>query len=248
MKATLEVPIDCLQAAQIAAPYADRLELCEDLSSEGWSPTVQLVRAVRHATSTTIVAMIRPRVAGAITELIPQAFHATTAVMQASLREIDLYAKAGAHSVAIGLIDGDGHIDIDACTRLRDAALQHNLVVAFLRTFDLLSDRSRGVRDLTALGITRVVTAGVRGWNADALPLLQRIEVIREDMRSAHDEALRRSCTAVEIVAAGGVRSHNAHAWLQATPHVHASCRSGHKMDDAEITLLHRAAHASQSI
>jgi len=238
MHTTLEVPVDSLAAAEIAAPFAERLELCDDLASEGWSPSVELVRSIRAITRTGLVAMIRPRTSDAMRELVPAAFRATPAVMEASLREIDAYAKAGADSVAIGVLDGDGHVDMPACTRLRDAALQHGLVVAFLRTIDLAADRARAMRDLTALRFTRVVTAGVYGWDASVRTLQERVAVIAEDIRVTRDEAKRLGCNPVEVVPGGGVRSSNARAWLAVSPHLHASCRRGANIDRDEVIAL----------
>ncbi|NDG63004.1 MAG: hypothetical protein EBY29_05995 [Planctomycetes bacterium] len=43
MKPILEVPVDSIAGAMMAAPFADRLELCDDLSSEGWTPTITAV-------------------------------------------------------------------------------------------------------------------------------------------------------------------------------------------------------------
>ncbi len=238
MHTTLEVPVDSLAAAEIAAPFAERLELCDDLASEGWSPSIELVRSIRAITRTGLVAMIRPRTPDAVRELVPAAFRATPAVMEASLREIDAYAKAGADSVAIGVLDGDGHVDVSACTRLRDAALQYGLVVAFLRTIDLATDRARAMRDLTALRFTRVVTAGVRGWDASVRTLPERVAAIAEDIRVTHDEAMRLGCKPVEVVSGGGVRASNARAWLAVSPHLHASCRRGTHIDRDEVIAL----------
>lgn len=238
MHTTLEVPVDSLAAAEIAAPFAERLELCDDLASEGWSPSIELVRSIRAITRTGLVAMIRPRTPDAVRELVPAAFRATPAVMEASLREIDAYARAGADSVAIGVLDGDGHVDVSACTRLRDAALQHGLVVAFLRTIDLATDRARAMRDLTALRFTRVVTAGVRGWDASVRTLPERVAVIAEDIRVTRDEAMRLGCKPVEVVPGGGVRASNARAWLAVSPHLHASCRRGAHIDRDEVIAL----------
>jgi len=238
MHTTLEVPVDSLAAAEIAAPFAERLELCDDLASEGWSPSIELVRSIRAITRTGLVAMIRPRTPDVVRELVPAAFRATPAVMEASLREIDAYAKAGADSVAIGVLDGDGHVDMTACTRLRDAALQHGLVVAFLRTIDLAADRARAMRDLTALRFTRVVTAGVYGWDASVRTLQERVAVIAEDIRVTRDEAKRLGCNPVEVVPGGGVRSSNARAWLAFSPHLHASCRRATNIDRDEVIAL----------
>lgn len=242
---TLEVPVDSLEAARIAAPFADRLELCDDLSSEGWSPTVELVRAVRNAVDierTALVAMIRPRVVGAPTSLDVAGFTATPAIVDASLREIDRFAEAGATSVAIGVLTPEGHVDVDACRRMRDVALGHGMVVAFLRTFDLLVDRAHGMRAITELGLTRVVTAGVLGWNAAVRSIEERVTVLADDARVASEAAAPLGQRPVEVVPGGGVRAANAPLFLRASPHLHASCRPARGkagvIDRDELTAL----------
>jgi copper homeostasis protein len=233
---TLEVPIDSVAAARVAAPFADRLELCSDLASEGWTPDVALVREVRAIVDparTSIVAMIRPRLPGMSTALDVAAFTATPAVVEASRREIDASARAGADSVAIGLLRADATIDLEACAALRDHARGFGLVVAFLRTFDLLADRARGMRDLAALGVTRVVTAGVRGWDASVATLDERLATLGADVRDA-----ARAGSAIEIVPGGGVRASNAVAFLRVSPHLHASCRRDGEISTDELSAL----------
>ena len=175
MQRTLEVPIDSLAAADIAGPLADRLEVCSDLASEGWSPDPWLVRAIRARTKATVVAMIRPRVGGAIASLGAEAFRCTPVLLDACLREIDALARAGAHSVAIGPLAGTTGIDHHACTRMLQVARGHGLSVSFLRTFDLLPDRDAAMRDVVSLGFDRLLTAGVLGWDASVRPLQARM-------------------------------------------------------------------------
>ena len=241
MLRTLEVPLDSLDSAVLAAPFATRLELCDDLASEGWTPTPELIRSVRNRIDTdrtTIVSMIRPRSANNSASLDVAAFTTTPRILEDSLREIDASAKAGAHSVAIGLLTPDGFVDMDACRQMRDAALQHGMVVAFLRTFDLLTDRVRGMHDITALGVTRVVTAGVLGWDQSVLTLEQRLEVLANDAREATAAATIHGITPVEIVPGGGVRASNAAAFLGVSPHLHASCRRNGAISADELREL----------
>lgn len=238
---TLEVPLDSLDAALLAAPFADRLELCDDLPSEGWTPTPSLIRAVceRIDTSrTSIVSMIRPRSANLSPHLDVAAFTTTPRILADALREIEASAKAGAHSVAIGLLTPDGFVDMEACARMRDVAREHGLIVAFLRTFDLLSDRARGMDDITALGMTRVVTAGVLGWDQAVLTLPQRLAVLVADVQCAAQAAVKHGATPVEVVPGGGVRASNAAEFLSVSPHLHASCRRDGAISDAELQSL----------
>jgi len=241
MTRTLEVPLDSLDAAILAAPFADRLELCDDLQSEGWTPTPALIAAASERidpTRTTIVSMIRPRSAHNSAALDVAAFTTTPRILEDSLREIEASAKAGAHSVAIGLLTADGQVDMEACARMRDVARDHGMIVAFLRSFDLLADRRRGMDDITALGMTRVVTAGVLGWDASVLTLPERLAVLAEDVRHAEAAALAYATTAVEVVPGGGVRAANAHDFLAVSPHLHASCRRGGAISAAELAAL----------
>jgi len=233
---TLEVPVDTIEAARLAAPFADRLELCHDLASEGWTPRTELVREARAAvegTACIVVAMIRPELPGARRELDVAAFVATPKVLAASLAEIEACAKAGAHSVAVGALTPGGEIDLEACGRMKALADELGLVAAFLRTFDLVADRARAMRDLSALGFVRVVTAGVSGWDASVRTLPERIATLAADVARAEAHA-----PTVEVVPGGGVRAANADAFLAVSPHLHASCRRDGRISREELAAL----------
>ena len=251
---TLEVPVDSLESAVLAAPFATRLELCDDLSSEGWTPKSSLIERVRAAVATHLVAMIRPRFADSPLTLTVESFMATKRVMDASTQEIKAAAATGANSVAIGLLKADGHVDMNACGELAELARSLKLEVAFLRTFDLLRDRARGMRDITALGMKRVVTAGVLGWDAAAATIEQRLAVLRNEslnaqvaanvnsatrMKSGADIKKAGACDPVQIVPGGGVRASNAAQFMSVSPHLHASCRRDGIFNIDEIRLLH---------
>lgn len=250
MRRTLEVPLDSLEAAVLAAPFADRLELCDDLPSEGWTPAPTLIRAVKDridTSRTSIVSMIRPRSASNSAALDVAAFATTPKILEDSLFEIEASAKAGADAVAIGLLTHDGFVDLDACARMRDVARDHGMIVAFLRTFDLLTDRQRGMDDITSLGMTRVLTAGVLGWNAAVLTVPQRLTVLASDVRNAAASAKIRGVTPVEVVPGGGVRASNAKEFLSVSPQLHASCRRDGVISGAELRELREVLSAPAS-
>ncbi len=250
---TLEVPVDSLESAVLAAPFSTRLELCDDLPSEGWTANMRMVEYIRSVVDTHLVAMIRPRFADSPLTLTVESFMATKRVMDASKEEIRAAAAAGANSVAIGLLQANGNIDMNACGELAELARSLKLEVAFLRTFDLLRDRARGMRDITALGMKRVVTAGVLGWDAAAATVEQRLAVLRNDsvnakaaadvnfatrMKSGAEIKNVGACTPVEIVPGGGVRASNAAQFMSVSPHLHASCRRGGVIHLQELQQL----------
>ena len=238
---TLEIPIDSIEGARLATPFATRLEVCHDLSTEGWTPKMELVRACREAvegTQATIVAMIRPEFPGCRRELDVAAFATTPKLLDLSLREIESAAAAGAHSVGVSLLTPDGFVDMEANAKLIAHARDFGLVVAFLRTYDLLVDRARGMRDLSALGFTRFITAGVLGWDASIATLDERVAVVKQDVENAALEAKRVGRAPIEVIPGGGVRGANARRWLAISPHLHASCRRDGVIARAELEHL----------
>lgn len=251
---TLEVPVDSIESVECAVHYADRIELCDDLATEGWTPTPALVRGARARSDAQpqgrrpcIVAMIRPRLPDSTLALDAAAFVATDRVVAESEREIAACIDAGAHEIAIGLLDAQGHIDLPACARLRDASLSRGASVAFLRVFDLLADRVRGWSDIAALGIGRVLTAGVHGWDAGVASIAERTRVIAADIEVAElacavrATASPRSIDRIAIAAGGGVRAANASSFLRVTPNLHASCRVAGRICANELSALRQS-------
>lgn len=242
---TLEVPLDSVESAEMAAPHADRIELCDDLATEGWTPCEALVRAARRLSDACpagarprIVAMIRPRLPESTLSLDAAAFTATPRVLAASLADIARAADAGAHEVAIGLLDVGARIDRTACAHMRDAALSCGLGVAFLRVFDLMPDRARGWRDVAALGIGRVLTAAVYGWDASIASVPERVQVLQRDLECAQSAARDAGVGPIAVAVGGGVRASNAPAFLAVTPHLHASCRVQGAISAVELAAI----------
>jgi copper homeostasis protein len=244
MNPVLEVPIESLEGALASLPFADRLEVCDDLSTEGWTPDPALVRSVRGAIDAggrpgaRVVAMIRPRVPGAVVAPVLEAFLSTPIVVDACQREIESMARAGAHDVAIGLLRSDASIDVEAMERLAGSARALGLGVAFLRTLDLVRDRDRAMRDLVDLGMERVVTAGVLGWDASVATVGSRVDRLMRDALAAAVHATARGARAVTIVPGGGVRSSNASEFMRVSCDLHSSCRVGGALDAAEGRAL----------
>ena len=114
----LEVPVDTVESALLAAPHADRLEVCADLSGEGWTPEDSVLKdivrlAPQHRTR--VISLIRPYVSPIEGELEAHHFLASKEIMDASLASIEYAGKVGAHGVAIGLLNADGSIDHNSC-------------------------------------------------------------------------------------------------------------------------------------
>ena len=85
-KPTLEIPIDTLGAARFSAAKTDRLEVCADLASEGWTPSLEFLQSVVDAVAdqaTEVVSLIRPRLADQPVGLEAHHFLASPAILAA---------------------------------------------------------------------------------------------------------------------------------------------------------------------
>ena len=238
---TLEVPVDSLESARHAVGFVDRLEVCSDLETEGWTPDLELLREVVDLVgsgTTGVVALIRPRLGTSGTGREIGDFVADDECLEASLADIESAADAGADSVAIGPLLPDGRIDRDACSKLVAQAHRRGLSVSFLRTIDLAPDREEAIRTLAGTGVVRVLTAGIHGWETEASPLELRAETCAEDVLRAASIARELGRAPLDIMIGGGIRSTNATGFLRRTPHLHSSCRREGCFDREELLDL----------
>ncbi|MFM7810028.1 MAG: hypothetical protein ACKPEA_19190, partial [Planctomycetota bacterium] len=87
----------------------------------------------------------------------------------------------------------------------------------------------------------RLLTAGVPGWNASVHPLSERLAGVADTISIANATCARLGRPTLQVMPCGGVRALNAAAWLQITPHLHASCRRGTWLDVQEARDLRAA-------
>ena len=240
----LEVPVDNLESASLAAPHADRLEVCADLSSEGWSPEYDVLKSVVDLKShhdIQVISLIRPEISPVEHTLEAKHFVATKESMDASIASIEHAGEVGANGVAIGILNPDGSIDHQSCGRLIECARRNTLEVSFLRVFDLTPDRSAAIRILTNIGVDRILTTGMRGWNIDDVRVERRIETLKRDIHTAQQSATSQDRTPVMIMPGGGIRSSNVRDFASISPSVHSSCRGEHGFDVNELIAIKNA-------
>ncbi|MBL7925220.1 MAG: hypothetical protein JNL88_13540 [Bacteroidia bacterium] len=127
-----------------------RLELCEEYTCGGLSPSPDFFHAARRAFPNDIFVMIRPR---------PGNFIYTEAEFSAMLRAADAYKRAGANGFVSGFFDAGGNIHRDQLRRFVEAC--HPLPLTFHRSFDQLSDWSHGLDLLIDVGCRRLLSSGM---------------------------------------------------------------------------------------
>ena len=193
MRLLLEAVVETVDAARAAEHAgAGRLELCAQLSEGGVTPPAGLVTAVLERVSIPVFVMVRPR---------PGDFVYSEAEIAAARHGVAAMRMRGAHGIVLGVLRGDGRVDVDRTRSLVECA--GGLPVTFHRAFDATPDQGAALEDALAAGATRVLTAGGTGTALDGVDRLAAL--------------VRQGGSRVTIVAGGGVRAHNVRAIVAGT-------------------------------
>ena len=246
--ATLEVPIDTVEVAHQTIGRVDRLEVCSDLGTEGWTPELELFQRVvelAKPAGTQVFALIRPRIGKIIDGSDLKDFEMSPARIDASLTSIDRLAAAGADGIAIGPLLPDGRIDRAASSQLAERARSNDLAVSALRSFDLVPDRERTLEFLDEIGVVRILTTGSDRWEIDSNSHAARIRRLSDDVGICRRLAEASDRNPIEVMSGGGVRSSNADQFLAVSPHLHSSCRRRGEFDREELDQLLRRMKAA---
>ncbi len=221
----LEIAVDNLTEALLAARHADRLELCAELDRHGMTPSTELVSSVVAGVTIPVFALVRESDGYA-------ADRSTLGAMNRSARRV---AAAGASGIVIGVLTRRGEIDTSACREIIDAARagRADVQIAFHRAFDDAVDPRAAIEALAVLGVSHTLCAGAPGLDHSTRAIPARLAAIAQ----ARDLAAGR----VGIVACGGVRSWNAREFAAASGSwVHSSCRVHERFDESQAHELAR--------
>lgn len=195
--------METLANAEIAARGgADRIELCAGLADGGVTPSLGLLHEVLASVAIPVHCMIRPRGGD---------FCYSGGEIRAMERDIGLAREAGAAGVVLGVLTGEGSVDIAATRRLVEAA--RPMRVTFHRAFDVTPDLEAALEDVIAAGADIVLTSGGAERITEGAVVVARL-VERARMR-------------LQIMGGSGVRIQNAAELCRATgvAALHASLR-----------------------
>lgn len=188
----LEICVDDvagLRAAERAG--ADRVELCADLLEGGITPSIGMVRAALAAAERVAVhVLIRPR--GGDFAYDPDEADAMVADIEA-MKDLPRTVPLG---FVVNALTPALEVDEPVTRRLVEASAGH--AVTFSRAFDEVPGheaRLAAADLLASLGVDRILTGGGPGAAVDNLPDLRRL--------------VSASAGRLQILAAGGIRSHN---------------------------------------
>lgn len=127
-----------------------RIELCEDLSCGGVTPSEELIRAsLAVAGQIPVNVLVRPRAGDFV--------YSRDEVRQ-MLDSIAICKQLGVNGVVVGALTQEGKVDAETMRLLLTRA--RPLAVTFHRAFDVCQDPASALEELIGLGIERLLTSG----------------------------------------------------------------------------------------
>ena len=178
--------VDCAVAAQQAG--ADRVELCASPREGGLTPSAGMLETVRREVTIDVHPIVRPRGGD---------FCYTAREFEAMKSDVAMMRELGFPGLVIGMLDEDGHIDH---ARMRQImALCDGMAVTFHRAFDLCHSPKRALKELTSLGIARILTSGQQQSAENGIAMLRELNQLS---------------TGPIIMAGAGVRASNLQKFL----------------------------------
>jgi copper homeostasis protein len=171
---------------------ADRIELCDNLSQGGTTPSYGTIQYAREHLDTDINVIIRPRSGD---------FVYSEAEFQIMKKDVKACKDLRVNGVVFGILTEEAEIDYGRTKEL--IAEAHPLSVTFHMAFDEIKDKYKAIDILSELGADRILTKGGKG------SALQNLHMIRELITYANDRII--------ILPGGGIHEGNAERVMKET-------------------------------
>lgn len=161
----LEICSNSLQSALNAQEGgADRIELCENLTGGGTTPSYGLLTQTRRQIQVPVHVLIRPRAGD---------FLYSDLEFEIMKEDVRLCKELGFEGVVLGLLNADGGIDVERTRMLTELASP--MSVTFHRAFDACRDPEKGLEDVIACGCDRILTSGLKATAEEGADLLDKL-------------------------------------------------------------------------
>ena len=204
MKFKLEVIGFTIESCLIAqAAGAHRIELCDNPSEGGTTPSYGFIKTARENLSIELYPIIRPRGGDFLYSEIE---------FELMKADIQICKNLGCDGVVIGMLNSDGTVDKQRCKQLVDIA--QPMGVSFHRAFDRTKDPFKALEDIISIGCERILTSGLKSVATDGVALL--------------NELVKQANGRIIIMPGSGVRSDNIETLVKKTnaTEFHTSART----------------------
>lgn len=163
---------------------ADRIELCENLTVGGTTPSYGTIKMCCRELKIPVAVMIRPRAGD---------FCYSDLEFEIMQEDIRICKELGVQGIVFGILTENKTIDVERTQKLVDLARPMQTV--FHKAFDEVEDPYEALDELIGLRITRVLTSGTKPT------ALEGQEIIRK--------LIKQSFGRISILVAGRVTSAN---------------------------------------
>lgn len=203
-KIVIEVCVDSVASACAAeSGGAGRIELCSNLFEGGVTPSTGLIELVRKKVEIGLHVMIRPRGGD---------FCYDDDEFEVMRRDVISAKQSGADGVVFGILDLDGHVDVERTRHLIELA--RPLTATFHRAFDMSADLFRALEDVCSAGADRILTSGGQQTSVLGREMITRLVLAANGK--------------ISIMPGSGINEHNAAGIIQETGarDIHVGLRS----------------------
>jgi copper homeostasis protein len=181
----LEIACFNLESALIAQRAgADRIELCEDYSCGGITPSFETIIDARKKISIPVFVMIHPR---------KGAYSYNHKEIEEMKKQILFCKENGIDGVVFGILDEHKNVDKILCAEL--LSLTHPMKATFHRAFDEAAHPLAAMEDITECGFNRILTSGQMKTALEGADMISFLT--------------KKSNGQVTILPGGGIRSNN---------------------------------------
>jgi copper homeostasis protein len=210
----LEICTNSYQSAKNAQEAgAHRIELCQELSVGGITPSYGLLKQVIENLEIPVFVLIRPRGGNFVYSEVE------FEIMKA---DIQLCKDLGCQGIVSGVLNADNSIDISRTRELVE--LSKPLAFTFHRAFDEVLNPKQALEQLIGLGVDRVLTSGQEATAELGIALLQELNEI--------------SKSRITILAGAGISAENALTFKKAgLNEIHASASSKFETDNSLFSM-----------
>lgn len=157
-EACVESYLASLEAQQRGA---DRIELCENLSVGGTTPSYGTVKVCLEKLNIPIFPMIRPRGGN---------FVYSEDEIEIMKQDILLFKDMGVQAVVFGILTEDNKIDLEKMSELIQIA--RPMQVTFHKAIDDLENPLEWIEDLISIGVDRILTSGTQNTAAEGKEII----------------------------------------------------------------------------
>ena len=160
-EACVESLIDAIEAEKRGA---DRIELCDNLSQGGTTPSYGTIKLALSTLKIPVFPIIRPRGGD---------FYYTPPEIEVIKEDIKICKSLGAKGVVLGILTADKKIDFKTLAEFMELAKP--MEVTFHKAIDELEDPTLVIDELINLGVKRILSSGTKPTALEGKDILNKM-------------------------------------------------------------------------